>query len=187
MVISFLHGIHARRAERCCHSLRGLIVFLLWDPPPVAQFRHDLEGKFCQNAGTISKPIQLSATFYEQLTTLVVVSRIQFSLCFSLYHFRAVASCWSFRMFVKFVSRSFRRYQPCGGTLNRKHIFREFSQTKSFYNCPHQTYPTDYSSVDSQAKNLKAFDLIPGPKSLPLIGNIWRYAIGETSPYISFT
>lgn len=31
---------------------------------------------------------------------------------------------------------------------------------------------------DTQVKDLKPFESIPGPKPLPFIGNLWRYAIG---------
>lgn len=49
-----------------------------------------------------------------------------------------------------------------------------FSQSKHIHNCPHQ-FPTSDST-----KETKSFSLIPGPKPLPVVGNIWRYAIGET-------
>ena len=48
-----------------------------------------------------------------------------------------------------------------------------FSQSKHIHNCPRQ-FPT-YDST----KETKSFSLIPGPKPLPVVGNIWRYAIGE--------
>nr|CAH0105835.1 unnamed protein product [Daphnia galeata] len=50
-----------------------------------------------------------------------------------------------------------------------------FSQSKHIHNCPHQ-FPTSDST-----KETKSFSLIPGPKPLPVVGNIWRYAIGEYS------
>lgn len=50
-----------------------------------------------------------------------------------------------------------------------------YFQTACAYSCLHEKLP----STNSAVKDLKAFELIPGPKPMPFIGNIWRYAIGE--------
>lgn len=38
--------------------------------------------------------------------------------------------------------------------------------------------PTSAIAADTQVKDLKPFESIPGPRPLPLVGNLWRYAIG---------
>lgn len=60
-----------------------------------------------------------------------------------------------------------------------KQVCRELSQTACLQTCPTQSSP-----VADTVTDLKAFSSIPGPKPLPLVGNIWRYAIGETKVHM---
>lgn len=62
----------------------------------------------------------------------------------------------------------------CGGQKCVDKQVYYFNQATCIHNCPHQ-FPTSDST-----KEMKPFGSIPGPKPLPVVGNIWRYAIGET-------
>ncbi|XP_046450479.1 cytochrome P450 302a1, mitochondrial-like isoform X1 [Daphnia pulex] len=63
----------------------------------------------------------------------------------------------------------------CGGQKCVDKQVYYFNQTTCIHNCPHQ-FPTSDST-----KEMKPFGSIPGPKPLPVVGNIWRYAIGQYS------
>lgn len=56
----------------------------------------------------------------------------------------------------------------------RRNVFKECSLQKhgfSFSNCPQEPATFEVNG----AKEIKPFDSIPGPKSLPLLGTLWKY------------
>ncbi|KAK4028361.1 hypothetical protein OUZ56_017641 [Daphnia magna] len=80
-------------------------------------------------------------------------------------------------MFVKRLCRSaFLSIKFWDGLCVGKQVGREFSHTTCTQTCKHQSSP-----IANTEKDARVFSSIPGPKPLPLVGNIWRYAIGQYS------
>ncbi|XP_057367927.1 cytochrome P450 302a1, mitochondrial-like [Daphnia carinata] len=80
-------------------------------------------------------------------------------------------------MFVKQEYRNaFLLTKFCDALCVGKQVGRELSHTACTQTCRYRSSPSATTERD-----VKAFSSIPGPKPLPLVGNIWRYAIGQYS------